>query len=413
VGLFGLGFAWAATFNISGAVLGKGQVQASPYRIAVQHPIGGVVAEILATNGRKVGSGDVVLRLDDSALRSELATMEGELFEILANEARLQAEYDDRKELLLHPILQEAVKNNPGLKPLLDHQQRQLDAYYDSLVTQISLLKEQINQTRDEAVGVEAALEAKREELAFSDKELTAAIQNLARGFITKTIVSTLQKDVMAAKGVVGTLTAKVAELKGKAAEQELKVYAIPLTVKEQSAAKLNLLRQQSQKLIESRNSILYKLSKLDVRTAVSGIIHDSKILGPQSVIEAAKPIMYIVPDGAPTLIVVRVEAKDIDQVYVGQGAGLRFTTFNRRSTPIIEGRVTAVSADAFLDEKTKEYHYFVDVALIENEMHKLGDVALISGMPVEAFLTTSSRSPASYVTKPILDYFVRAFRDS
>lgn len=121
---------------------------------------------------------------------------------------------------------------------------------------------------------------------------------------------------------------------------------------------------------------------------------------------------MYIVPDDEPTFVVVRVEAVDIDQVQIGQEAALRFTTFNRRATPMIDGIVTAVSADAFRDESKQTFYYFVDVALIEGELSKLGDVELISGMPVEAFLTTESRSPASYVIKPIADYFAKAFRD-
>ena len=94
------------------------------------------------------------------------------------------------------------------------------------------------------------------------------------------------------------------------------------------------------------------------------------------------------------------------------ENAGLRFTTFRKRSTPIIAGRVTAISADATLDEKTQAAYYFVDVQLIEKEMERLGNVELISGMPVEAFLQTEARTPASYVVRPISDFFARAFRD-
>jgi HlyD family secretion protein len=412
VGLFGLVFAWGATFDISGAVIAKGQVQVASSRIAVQHPVGGVVSEIMVENGDIVRSGDVVVKLDDTQLRSELAAVEGELFEILANEARLVAELDDSKELSPHPILREAAKQHPELEALLARQQRQLDAHYKSLATQVSLLEEQTSQIRDEATGEQASLDAKREQLLFSEDELASSLQSLDKGIITKTIVSTLQKDVMAAKGEVGRLTAKVAELKGKISEQELKIYAIPLDVKEKSADKLNQLGQQSKKLIESRNAILYKLTKLDIETPVSGRVHDSKILGRRSVVEAAKPIMYIIPDGEPTLVSVRVDAADIDQVHVGQEASLRFLAFNRRSTPVIKGEVSAVSADAFLDERTQKFYYSVEVSLIEEELQRLGDVTLISGMLVEAFLTTKSRSPASYVTKPVVDYFDRAFRD-
>jgi HlyD family secretion protein len=412
VALFGFIGVWAATFDISGAVIGHGQVQASANRIAVQHSVGGIIAEIFANNGDKVKSGDIVLRLDDAALRSDLAAVESELFEILANEARLQAILSDRRELSVDPLLREAVEKSPDLKQVVDYQQRQLDAHYESLATQISLLREQANQSRAEAVGVQAALDAKRESLEFSDRELKENIPHLNKGIITKTLVSTLQKDVIVAKGEVGSLTAKVAELKGKVTEQLLKASALPLSIKELSADRLNLLRQQSKKLLESRSTIHYKLSQLDVRTSASGMVFDSKTLGLRSVVEAAKPIMYIVPDTEPNLMVVRVESRDIDQVYIGQEAGLRFTTFNRRSTPIIEGRVTAVSADTFVDPKTLGSYYFVDVRLTDSGLRKLGDTVLISGMPVEAFLTTSSRSPASYIIKPVADYLTRAFRD-
>jgi HlyD family secretion protein len=410
--LLGLLFAWGTTLKISGAVIAKGQVQVSSSRTAVQHPVGGVVAEIMAENGDKVKSGDIVLKLDDAQLRSELAAVEGELFEILANEARLIAELDDQKELSPHPILREAAKANPELRVLMERQQRQLDAHYKSLDTQTSLLEEQTRQIHDQAVGEESALDAKRQRLALSEVELASSLKSLDKGIVTKTVVTTLQMDVIATKGEIGTLIAKVAELKRKISEQQIKIHVIPLEVKEKSADKLNLLGQQKKKLIEDRNGILYKLTKLEIRTPVSGTVHDSKILGLRSVVEAAKPIMYIVPDNEPGSVLVHVDAADIDQVYLGQEASLRFIAFNRRSTPVIAGEVTNISADAFLDERTQKLYYFVEVSLIEEELQRLGEVTLISGMPVEAFFTTRSRSPASYITKPISDYFNRAFRD-
>src|SRR5262245_49981874 len=153
--LLGFLFTWGTTLNISGAVIAKGQVQVSSSRTAVQHPVGGVVAEILAQNGDKVRSGDIVLKLDDTQLRSELAAVEGELFEILANEARLVAELDDQKQLSPHRILREAAEANPELRVLMERQQRQLDSHYKSLDTQISLLEEQTRQIRDQAAGEE------------------------------------------------------------------------------------------------------------------------------------------------------------------------------------------------------------------------------------------------------------------
>jgi len=123
--------------------------------------------------------------------------------------------------------------------------------------------------------------------------------------------------------------------------------------------------------------------------------------------------LMYVVPRDKPVSVAVRVDAGDIDQVFVGQNASLKFSSFSRRSTPVILGEVSNVSADAFLDQKTQKLYYDVEVSLPVDELKKLGDKSLISGMPVNAFITTENRSPLTYVTKPIMDYFDRAFRDS
>ena len=411
-GLFGGVFAWAATSDISGAVIGQGKVEASANRFAVQHPVGGIVAEILVKDGDHVNSGDVVLRLDDPTLHSELSAVEGELFELLANEARLEAEVENRRTLTVHPILREAALTNQSLNLLIGQQQRQLDSHYSSLGAQLSLMGTQRRQTSEEAGGVNAALAAKREEVALLSEELASAQENMEKGYVTRTVVTTLQREVIKARGEVATLAAKIAELHGKDSEQRLETYAAPLESREQSADRLNQSRQQSATLIANRSALLTQLAKLDVKAPVSGMIFDSQVLGPRSVVAAASPIMYVVPSNAPKLAIVRIEANDIEQVHVGQAVGLRFTTFNQRSTPMIDGRVSAISADAFRDERTQAFYYFVDIQLIDGEIGRLGGAQLIPGMPVEAFIRTDERSPASYLIKPIEDFFTRAFRD-
>jgi HlyD family secretion protein len=411
-GLFGGVFAWAATSGISGAVLGKGKVEASGNRFAVQHPVGGIAAEILVKNGDRVSSGDVVLRLDDPALHSELDAVESELFELLANEARLAAEVENRRTLTLHPILQAAAIANPSVNALIRQQQRQLDSHFNSLSTQLSLVRTQRTQTSEEAGGVHAALAAKREELALLNEELASAQENMEKGYVTRSVVTNLQREVIKARGEAATLAAKISELRGKDSEQRLETYAAPLESRKESADTLNQSRQQSAALVAKRSALLSQLAKLDVRSPVSGTIFDSQLQGPRSVVEAAKPLMYVVPSNAPHLAIVRIEANDIEQVHVGQAAGLRFTTFNQRSTPIIDGRVSAISADVFRDEKTQTFYYFADIALTDGQLKKLGGVKLMPGMPVEAFIRTDQRSPASYVIKPIEDFFTKAFRD-
>ena len=122
---------------------------------------------------------------------------------------------------------------------------------------------------------------------------------------------------------------------------------------------------------------------------------------------------MYVIPDDKPVTVSARIGAGDIDQVILGQSAMLKFSAFDARSLPNIFGEVSKVSADAFLEPKSQKYFYNVEIFLSTQEIEKLGNNILISGMPVSVYLTTTSRSPVEYVLRPISRYLDRAFRDT
>ena len=164
--LFGAFGVWSVRVNISGAVIGLGMIEAPANMTTVQHPIGGVVIAILARDGDRVQAGDVVLRLDDWQLRSDLKVVEGDLFENLANIARLEAAIDARPVLAPDRILVLAASDSPDLQSLINRHQRQLDAEFAARQTESQLLDEQIHQVRAQIVGVEAQLAAKADEKA-------------------------------------------------------------------------------------------------------------------------------------------------------------------------------------------------------------------------------------------------------
>ena len=405
-----IGF-WSVRADIAGAVIGLGVIEVSSTQTAVQHPVGGVVKEILAREGDRVAAGDVVVRLDDFQLLSDLKVVEGDLFETLAAIARLEAEVEGRTTLTLHPALAEAA-SIPEYGRLIDRQQRDLDAFYASIAAEDGLLDEQVSQIQAQIVGIEAQLAASTDERALISAELLTARDLNARGLNRDAELVALEKAEVATRGEIGKLTAQIAELRGKIAEVELKRLQILPDAEASAAQELAKLRPERTRFLERRASILDGLTKLDIRAPVSGQIYQSTVQGLRSVIVAASPLMMIVPDDDPVLANVRVAATDIDQAYVGQSASLKFKSFNGRQIPIILGRVAQISADATLDTTTRKTYYQVKVGLLPEEMAKLGDKDLIPGMPVEAFLATESRTPLSYVLRPFMFYFDRAFRD-
>lgn len=404
---------WGTVTNISGAVIGKGKVQVSTTRTALQHPIGGVIAEILARDGDKVLAGDIILRLDNTTLLSELEIVEGELFEALANEARLEALVDDQPELTPHPVLREAADQRPEIAALMARHSRRLAAQRVNLDTQNRLLQEQAQQVREQITGIEAELAAKIKRKGYVEQELEQDLKLVEKGLIKLSVIFGLRKELAAAEGEIGKLGAKGAELSGKVAEIELKRHDLGPVYIEKAVDALSKLRPLRTKFLVKRLSMLTRLSQLEVRAPISGTIHDSKILGLRSVVVVAKPLLFIVPNDEPVSVAVQISSADIDQLYLGQTAALKFNAFSRRSTPVINGEVSLISADAFLNEKTRKAYYNVEISLTTDELAKLEGKALIPGMPVDAFISTSSRTPLSYITKPLMDYFDRAFRDA
>jgi HlyD family secretion protein len=410
--VFGSIAVWGANVQIAGAVVARGTIEVSTNMTAVQHPLGGVVAEVLVKNGDVVVEGQLLLRLDDTELKSDLKLIEGDLFESLANQSRLEAIMEDRRALTLPPLLQAAAATNERIAAVVERQQRQLDAHYDSIEAESSLLREQIRQVQKQIAGVEAELASQAKRTRLVDTEL-AQLKVLAdKGLVKLSVLYSLEKENLTASGDVGRLSARIAELRGRISELELKILTLTPSAREKIAPDLTKVRPETGRLLEKRSSILDALSKLEIRAPTSGTVHDSKVLGVRSVFVAASPIMYIVPTGNPLVVQVRVFDSDIDQVFVGQKASMKFLAFNGRRLPIILGEVTRISADAFLDALLKMHYYDVMIELSDEELAKLGNRVLVPGMPVEAFLATESRTPLNYVTRPVLDYVDKAFKD-
>jgi HlyD family secretion protein len=404
---------WSTIANIAGAVLGTGHIEVTTTRTAVQHPIGGVVVEILKRDGDTVKAGDVVLRLDDRQLQSDLTVTEGALWETLATIARLEAALGGTATMHLPAPMTEALARNPALQDLLDRQQQQLDDHFAMITNETALLEETNVQTRFQIDGVTAQLAAQQQETAVLEQEVARAKDLEAQGLIRQAELATLEKSAIGVRGEIGRLQAQIAELRGKITQTNLSKLSVSTRAHDVMGAELSRLRPERTRLMEARNVILQELSLLDVRAPVNGRIIDSQVQGLRSVVVAASPVMMIVPQDEPILARVRIDARDIDQVFVGQEASLRFTAFNGRQVPIILGRVLQVSADAFVDPATQANFYDVAISLDDSVSAMLDGAGLIPGMPVEAHLATQSRTPLDYVLRPIRFYFDRAFRDA
>lgn len=407
----GLGV-WSVATQIAGAVVARGVVKVESDRQVVQHPDGGVVGEILARNGDRVAAGDVLVRLDDTFLRSELLIVQRQLLEIYARRQRLEAERDALEApdfsdppsyLMLDPgDVEEQVSGQASL----------FDARRASVAQTTRQLREQQSQIESQIEGINAQLVSLGRQLELISLELADVKSLFDRGLVESSRLLLLQREEAQLTGEIGRITAMAAEARTQISSLEIEILRLADTRREAAISELRDLQYAEISLEERRITLTERLSRLDVRAPVDGTVFGSRVFAVQSVVQAAEPMMFVVPGDQPLQVAVRIDPVHIDQVYAGQEVSLQFTTFNRRTTPEVSGEVVLVSPDVQTDEASRSTFYEAVILPDADAIAALPDIQLMPGMPVEAFLRTDERSPLTYLMQPLTVYFQRAFRE-
>lgn len=410
LGGFGL---WSATSRIAGAVVAGGQVEVEQNRQVVQHPDGGVVDDILVKDGDLVAAGTPLLRLDGTLLKSELAIVEGQFFEILARRGRLEAERDDAPAVTFPEELVRFAKGRPTIAALMTGQERLFAARTETQANEIDQLRRRGAQIASQIAGIAAQRAATDSQLVLIGKELADLTGLLAKGLTQAGRVLALEREKARLEGVAGELDATRAEAEGKITEIDIEILKRGSTRREEANTQLRDLGYRELELAERRRTLSEQIDRLEIRAPVSGVVHALQVTTPRSVIRAADPVLYLIPQDRPLIIAARVSPVHVDEVRVGQEVTLRFAALDSRTTPELFGQVARISADALTDEASRSAYYRAEVTLEPGELAKLAGHAIIPGMPVEVFIRTGERTPLAYLVKPLAEYFNRAFRES
>lgn len=411
VGGFGT---WAATTNISGAIIASGQIQVDQNRQVVQNPDGGVVGEILVREGDFVEKDEILIRLDPSSLISELTITEGQYFELAARRARLQAERDGMDEITFSEDVLAEAEISPDVAELVEGQRNLFLARRDSVAREIEGLRKRADQISDQVLGIEAQQAALTTQLGLIEQELADQQQLLDRGLAQASRVLSLQREQARLSGSVGELTAQKAQAEGRITEIDIEILKLETRRREEAITTLRDIQFRERELFEQRRAIRERLSRMEIKAPVAGVIYGMTVFTPRSVIRPADPVLFIVPQDRPLVISAQVEPIHIDQLSLDQEVTLRFSALDQRKTPEIFGHVTQISADTFEDAASRVRYYRIEIILNDGEMARLPEgTTLIPGMPVEAFIRTEDRTPLAYLVKPFTDYFATAFRES
>jgi HlyD family secretion protein len=408
--LFGLG-GWASTAEISGALIAQGSVVVDSNVKKVQHPTGGVVGELFVRDGDHVKEGDMLLRLDETVTQANLAIVTKGLTELYARKARLAAERDGADSVAAPPELADGV-NDPDVKEALGSERKLFDLRRQDRLGQKQQLQERITQLQQQIAGLSAQQDAKNKEVALIEQELQGVRDLYAKNLVQLNRLTSLERDEARLEGELGQLVAQAAEAKGKIAEIQLQIIQVDQDLSSDVAKELRETDSKIGEYVERKVTAEDQLKRTDIRAPQDGIVFQSTANTVGGVIAAGDPIMLIVPESDNLLVEVKVDPKDIDQIQFGQPVLLRFSSFNVRTTPELNGTVVRMGADTTTDQRTGQSYYLVRISMTADEIKRLGDVKLTPGMPVEAFIQTGERTMLSYLVKPLHDQLMRSFRE-
>lgn len=411
VGGFG---SWAGLTQIAGAVVASGRIEVAQNRQVVQHPYGGVVADILVQEGDTVDAGQVLIKLDPIEWQSKKIILESELFELMARQGRLIAERDGVDDVKFPDELKARAASDPDVRELMTGQINLLHARDETISRETEQLSRQREQLNNQIEGIDAQSAAMETQLSLLAEELAAQQELLAKGLAQASRVLALQREQASLAGSVGELIARKAQTNTRITEIEIEILKLTTHRREEAITQLRDLRQRELTLLEERRALDERLDRLDIASPVSGVVYDLAVFARRSVISPAEPLLFLVPQDRPLVIAAQVDPIHIDMVYVGQEVTLKFPALDQRNTPDVFGHVTKVSADAFTDQATGATFYRAEILLDEGQQSQLPDGSkLLPGMPVESFIRTDDRTPIAYLLRPLTNYFAKAFRES
>jgi HlyD family secretion protein len=401
---------WAATSEITGAIIAQGQIVVDSNVKKVQHPSGGIVGELNVRDGDRVRAGQVVVRLDDTVTRANLAIVTKGLNELSARKARLEAERDGYTSLRFPRELVDST--NPDVAAVLASEIRLFQARLTARNGQKAQLRQQIEQLKEETEGLSAQRAAKTKEIDLIQRELAGVKELFQKNLVQITRLTQLERETARIEGERGQIIATMAQARVKTSETELKVIQIDQDLASEVGKEIREIDAKIGEFVERKITAEDQLKRVEIRSPQDGTVFQSAVHTVGGVIQAGEPIMLIVPASDNLAVEAKANPQDIDQMKVGQTALLRFTNFNQRTTPEIFGTVTRISADTSVDQRTGASFYTVRIALLPDEVAKLEDVKLQPGMPVETFIQTGDRTVISYLAKPFTDQVMRAFRE-
>jgi len=407
-----LGFGtWAARAPIASAVVANGEVVIEGNPKAVQHLEGGIVSEIHVEEGDVVRRGELLLRLDTTRSEAEAGMLRANLDSLLAKEARLSAELAGGDAVNFSEELRRRAEHAEVARIMADQTAR-FTKGIEVRNGKVAIFLQRIGQLHEQIRALEAARDSAARQIAIFEEELSGLRVLHEKGHYPLNRLRQQEREVVRLSGEVGSRDAEIARAEEAIGEARLQILLLEQNFREDVSKELTTVRDQIREVRERLIIAADTLARNEIRAPTSGMVQEIQVHTIGGVIAQGQDLMKIVPLESNLVIATEVSPNDIDRVTLGLPADVRFPALQARTTPVLVGEVTHVSQDRIEDAQRQTSFFRANVRLSNDELGKLGDVELRSGMPVQVFIRGTERTFFEYIMKPLTDGMARAFKE-
>jgi protease secretion system membrane fusion protein len=401
---FGGFLIWAFFAPLEKGVPVLGTVMVSSNRKAIQHPTGGRVEDILVKEGDVVKAGQVLVKMNDVAVRAAAASSRAQYFNDRAVEARLIAERDGKSKVSFADELTEAAKIDPSVGGNVSLQQLLFSSRQSALRSELAGIDQSIAGLKIQTEGLQNSLASKQEQQMFL-KEQLAGMRDLAKdGYVARNRLLELERTYAQLNGSISEDIGNIGRSKSQMLELALQRSQRQQEYQKEVRTQLTDIQKEIEALQNRLVSQDYDLANALVTAPVDGTVVGLSVFTRGGVVQPGFRMMDIVPSEDQLIVEGMVPVDLIDKVQVNLPVEMIFSAFNQNKAPHIPGIVTQVSADRLTDEKTGTPYYKLKAKVAPEGLKKIAALAIRPGMPVEIFVKTGERSLMSYLMKPIFD---------
>jgi HlyD family secretion protein len=406
--VLGLG-TWSTYAPLESAAIAVGTVESESSRKTIQHLEGGIIREILVADGDAVRAGQTLIVLEDTKARAEAQSLQGQLWEAMAREARLQAEQQGEERVSFPARLEMAQRANQSVTDILAGQLAIFETRRQVFQSQAAVNREKRSQVEKEIEGLRAQESAASRRIEIVRDEAATVAMLVNKGLERRPRLLNLEREIADIEGRRGEIVAQISRAGQVINESQAVLLKLENDRQNEIAQSLREVQNQIFQLRERLQAADDQLSRTVVKAPEDGVVTDLRIHTLGGVIGAGAPLVDLVPRHDRLIVIARVRPEDIDVVRPGLSADVNLLPYNQRRVPPRHGTVMHVSADRLVDKRTDQPYY---AAKIRVQDPAVAGIQIVPGMPAQVFIKTGRGTVALYALSPLLDSFNSAFRE-